>query len=163
MSVSGEQFKQLELPFPKGDWDKGRHFEMPNEGYSGYTKGHHQARLYRVVDLGTGEKHSAESGGIGLHWTHDLGSAKWLGENMDNPRIYEAAHPGYEHVMDYDNPSDARTLKETTGFAKEHAHEMTPAEVPIRPGAPMRIMAVHNLNQLGDSYRRVRHEQEGRA
>ena len=162
MSLSKEQFGQMELPFPKGDWDKGRKFDMPGEGMSGYSQGHPQARLYRVVDLHGGSKASSESGGVGLHWSHDLDTVKWWGSNMQKPHIIEAAHPGYEHVMTYDDPKDAKTLHETTGYDKESSHKMMPAEVPIRPGAPMQIMAMHT--PVGtDGWRRNRRESRHHA
>jgi hypothetical protein len=162
VSLSKEQFGQMELPFPKGDWDKGRKFDMPGEGMSGYSQGHPQARLYRVVDLHGGSKASSESGGVGLHWSHDLDTVKWWGSNMQKPHIIEAAHPGYEHVMTYDDPKDAKTLHETTGFDKESSHKMMPAEVPIRPGAPMQIMAMHT--PVGtDGWRRNRRESRHHA
>jgi hypothetical protein len=162
MSLSKEQFGQMELPFPKGDWDKGRKFDMPNDGYSGYSQGHPQARLYRVVDTHEGSKASPETGGVGIHWTHDIDAVKWLSDQMHRPVVYEAAHPGHEHVMTYDDPKDAKTLKDTTGFDKDNAHDMVPAEVPIRPGAPIRVMAVHH--PVGtNGWRRTRREYQGRA
>lgn len=151
----------MELPFPKGGWDKGRKFDMPGDGVHGYSQGHPQARLYRVVDMAGGSKASPETGGIGIHWTHDITATHWISEQMEKPVIHEAVHPGYEHVMTYDDPKDARILKETTGFDKESAHRMTPAEVPIRPGAPMQILAMHT--PVGNGWRRNRRESQQRA
>lgn len=162
MTLSKEQFGQMELPFPKGNWDRGVKFDMPNEGVFGYSQGHRQARLYRVVDLHEGSKASPETGGAGIHWTHDLDATHWLSEGMTKPVIYEAAHPGHEHVMSYDDPKDAKTLKDTTGFDKESAHRMTPAEVPIRPGAPLQIMAMHHPVGV-NGWRRNRREYQSRA
>jgi hypothetical protein len=164
VSLSKDQFGQMELPFPKpkGElgWDRGRPTAMPNNGMSGYSQGHHQGRLYRIVDTAGGSKASEESGGLGLHWSHDLDAVKWWGENMEKPKIIEAAHPGYEHVMNYDK--DRETLTRTTGFTEDRAHEMLPAEVPVRPGAPLQVMAVHHpVGQTG--WRRTPREHRGMA
>ena len=145
----------------------GPQFQMPTRGTTG---GDPSLPLYRQLDIRhddpnfAGEVASAirsgktgkvanklvgmaTQGRLGSHWTHDIEQVRSYSdqsEHGDNVTsiILEAPHPGAEHVMSWDNPSDDKIMNQIVG-GREYRNAVQP-EVPIRPGTPMRINAVHS-------------------
>ena len=100
---------------------------------------------------------------VGLHWTHDKDwaedfahHARGMYEKDDfpgshRPVIVEAHHPGHEHVMSWDNPADHKPLTNTVG--PQDVDSWMLGEVPVRPGAPMHIKALHVARSDGSFHR----------
>lgn len=102
---------------------------------------------------------------VGLHWTHDKDWAEdfahhahgmYEGNGEDEigthrPVIVEAHHPGLEHAMSWDNPADHKPLTKTVGEQQYDSAML--GEVPIRPGAPLHIKALHVKRSDGSFHR----------
>lgn len=98
---------------------------------------------------------------VGIHWTHDGEWAKDYanhyhveynhGSETHRPVVVEAYHPGLEHVMSWDNPGDHKALTQTVGDRKYDQQML--GEVPVRPGAPLHIRALHVMDSTGDFHR----------
>jgi len=144
----------------------GPQFSMPS---GGITPGEPSLPLYRYINLRHNDpdfadlvddvlvgKKSADVGNqvidksterrLGSHWTHDFDFVKDWAEhnsNTDNSTsiIFEADHPGPEHIMDWENPRDKRTLEDIV--VSEDFKDQSLPEVSVRPGTPMNIRAVH--------------------
>jgi hypothetical protein len=105
---------------------------------------------------------------LGIHWQHDIDvasdhGAHWNGNEDSKKVILEADHPGHDHVVDNSPtwhggpPEEAinhRGRNKLSGYPKDWAlihdtvgpHTLDTAmlaEVPVRPGAPMKVHAVH--------------------
>lgn len=107
---------------------------------------------------------------LGIHWSHRLDETSDLAHEVQDGNwgrhgpdahavIIEADHPGREHIIDastHHTPPEGMKAGKTRlqGDAKDFAvirdtvgpyseHPMALPEVPVRPGAPMRVHAVH--------------------
>lgn len=110
---------------------------------------------------------------LGFHWQHDLSAAKEHTWGPGYARVVvEADHPGHEHVLNFDHDHESGPMEDHKGNVIQsrpysnaeralwtprmrdyHAMEATVGphsmkdtvlpEVPIRPGAPLNVHAVH--------------------
>jgi hypothetical protein len=122
-----------------GEWSAGES-AMPE---TGTTKGDVSLPLYRYVPGDT----LREGAGYGMHWTHDR---KWVEEQAKDEHgfIVTAEHPGYDHVMDWDNPKDRPVMEREIG-SYEYRDAVLP-EVPIRPGTAMNVRSVEHIDADGN-------------
>ncbi len=108
-------------------------------------------------------KDSGVSRTLGIHWQHDLGMAESYNDHTvpdGHSQVFmEADHPGHKHVLDPESIPDSSDLYGARSSLKPgtDAHTMfhtvvtgggikrsdVEPEVPIRPGAPMRITALY--------------------
>lgn len=149
---------------PKPD---GPQFKMPA---SGVTRGTPRLPLYRQMEIHHNDpefaafveeairsgRHSdiaptlmkmATRDRLGSHWTHDIEQVRAYSDQSEHGDtatsiILEAQHPGETHIMDWDNPKDAPIMSRLIGGSKEDSGFIQP-EVPVRPGTPMKIKAIH--------------------
>lgn len=154
------------------EYTQQRLFDVQPMAGIGVERGDPNQPLYRMMRLGSdapsdpagmlefaNRKRTATEGGginhrLGIHWTHDLDQANdWFNneDEDDRPAIFEAYHPGPKHVMDYDN-EDGRPIMERTIAPRGYGRSVLD-EVPIRPGAPLTMRAVHTASGRGDLQR----------
>lgn len=120
---------------------------MPTRGL---TRGDPSKPIYRTLAL---EGPNPLGRSLGTHWTHDLEQAKsYAYDNEEHAPakythhvILEADHPGHQHVMDWSKPEDRKILHDTVMGNPSDADP----EIPIRPGAPIHVRAIHHLNPEG--------------
>lgn len=104
---------------------------------AGTTVGDPRLPLYRFVKVGP----DGERAG-GIHWTHDYERVREMAMDEtygpgERGVILFAKHPGVDHVLDWENPADRAVMERTIGGYAERGNVF--AEVPIRPGAPVRV------------------------
>ena len=108
---------------------------------TGTTRGDVGLPLYRFID---GE--TLRGGDYGMHWTHDRAAVEQMASE-EAGFIVAADHPGYSHVMDWENAAD-RTILEREVGGYEYRDSVFP-EVPIRPGTEMTIRRVEKVTADG--------------
>lgn len=103
---------------------------------------------------------------LGIHWSHDSEATQDLADHAHNsdwgnhgdaghPVMLEADHPGHEHVLDYETTDrthrDHKVVSDTVGT--HDVHQFMLPEVPVRPGAPMHLRAIHVQKHDGTYHR----------
>lgn len=114
-------------------------FVMPK---TGTTRGDETVKLYRYIEgdeLRPGNQY-------GIHWTHDVNEVEEMARDAAG-FIVEADHPGYRHVMDWENVIDRPLMEQTIG-GYEYRDKVFP-EVPIRPGAPINVTSIYRVDSDG--------------
>lgn len=127
-------------------------FQMPERGT---VLGDPSLPLYRVLDLPEeidtpkkALKHALSHPRLGSHFSHDLSQLEdWSAYGARNRFAFEVEHPGTEHVLSWDNPSHKNAL-ESLVIGENHKDAANPSEVPIKPGTPLKIVAVHHGDEL---------------
>ena len=117
--------------------ERGRRI-MPD---TGTTRGDVTLPLYRFVDgdvLRDPER--------GIHWTHNRNEMDKMASDSAG-FIITAKHPGYDRVLDWDNPSDRPMMEREIG-GYEYRDKVFP-EVPIRPGK-MDILSIVKVDADGN-------------
>lgn len=141
----------------------------------GKSPEHDQAIAHHLMDrIDTQHSDRGHRTQLGIHWSHDpeatmdlanTAHADWHnGGEHGHPVMLEADHPGHEHVIDFsdpmkeqgggrpDKPSKDWHLTNDTIGSHNMLKFMLP-EVPIRPGAPMHLRAIHVQKPNGDFHR----------
>lgn len=133
----------------------------------------HEAVLEVLAQAARPHSDRGHDTNLGIHWQHSKAAAEDYASDLTTSGrhgdrgisvIIEADHPGYDHVVDNTpNPGGgppegardgARSNNRLTGYAKDWAlindtvgpHNLDSAmlpEVPVRPGAPMAVHAIH--------------------
>lgn len=157
MELNPLQFEQPMLGTMREDYPL-----MP-EG--GTTFGDETQPLYRAMQMPEdligsdqqiveGALTGLQGGRVGAHWTHDRAQAMdWAQGWGDQGVVFEAEHPGREHIMDWEDPDDVGLMADTIVHPK-YKNLATP-EVPVRPGAELRLRGVHVEHDSSPSWAAV--------
>jgi hypothetical protein len=130
-----------------GDEDFSEHMQNV---FAGLKRGTHAQVAHKLMEhIDKPREHAFDSRvgvRVGSHWTHDFDQVQHYSDYSDHgpgstSAVLEAHHPGYEHVMRWEHPKDSETLSRIVVPA--HQKEGAQLEVPIRPGTPMNISALH--------------------
>lgn len=113
-------------------------FQMPQ---AGTTRGSVDAPLYRFISGDTLDEP------YGMHWTHSREEVEKMAAD-EAGYIITARHPGYDNIMDWENPADLPLMEREIG-GYEYRDSVFP-EVPVRPGTRMDALQIEHIDSDGN-------------